>query len=106
MAASLAKGKTVINNAAMEPEIEDLAELLNKMGARIKGAGTPRMEIEGVEQLGSAEHTIIPGPDRDRNVYCGRGDHGRRARNKELQPRAPDRRDRGPSRVRGRDRGA
>jgi UDP-N-acetylglucosamine 1-carboxyvinyltransferase len=60
MAASLAKGKTVIRNAAMEPEIEDLAELLNKMGARIKGAGTPIIEIDGVEQLGGAQHTIIP----------------------------------------------
>jgi UDP-N-acetylglucosamine 1-carboxyvinyltransferase len=60
MAAALAKGKTVIHNAAMEPEIEDLAELLNKMGARIKGAGTERIEIEGVEGLGAAEHTIIP----------------------------------------------
>jgi UDP-N-acetylglucosamine 1-carboxyvinyltransferase len=60
MAAALAKGKTVIHNAAMEPEIEDLAELLNKMGARIKGAGTTRIEIEGVEGLGGAEHTIIP----------------------------------------------
>ena len=60
MAASLARGKTVIRNAAMEPEIEDLAELLNKMGARIKGAGTPIIEIEGVEQLGGAQHTIIP----------------------------------------------
>ena len=60
MAASLAKGKTVIRNAAMEPEIEDLAELLNKMGARIKGAGTPVIEIDGVEQLGGAQHTIIP----------------------------------------------
>jgi UDP-N-acetylglucosamine 1-carboxyvinyltransferase len=60
MAAVLAKGKTVINNAAEEPEIEDLAELLNKMGARIKGAGTSVMEIEGVESLGAAEHTIIP----------------------------------------------
>lgn len=60
MAAALADGKSVINNAAQEPEIEDLAELLNKMGARIKGAGTPVMEIEGVESLGSAEHTIIP----------------------------------------------
>lgn len=59
MAAALAKGKTVIHNAAQEPEIDDLAELLNKMGARIKGAGTPTMEIEGVEGLGSAEHTII-----------------------------------------------
>ena len=60
MAASLAKGKTMISNAAREPEIEDLAELLNKMGARIRGAGTPTMEIDGVEALGGAEHTIIP----------------------------------------------
>lgn len=60
MAASLAKGRTVIRNAAQEPEIDDLAELLNKMGARIKGAGTATIEIEGVEALGSAEHTIIP----------------------------------------------
>ena len=60
MAAALAKGKTTIHNAACEPEIEDLAELLNKMGARIKGAGTPTIEIEGVEGLGAAEHTIIP----------------------------------------------
>lgn len=60
MAAVLAEGRTVIRNAAMEPEIEDLAELLNKMGARIRGAGTPVMEIDGVEGLGGAEHTIIP----------------------------------------------
>src|SRR5215204_3301496 len=60
MAASLADGKTTIHNAAQEPEIEDLADLLNKMGARIKGAGTGTIEIEGVEALGGAEHTIIP----------------------------------------------
>lgn len=60
MAAVLAKGKTKIVNAAREPEIEDLAELLNKMGARIKGAGTETIEIEGVEGLNGAEHTIIP----------------------------------------------
>jgi UDP-N-acetylglucosamine 1-carboxyvinyltransferase len=60
MAAALANGKTTIHNAAQEPEIEDLADLLNKMGARIKGAGTPTIEIEGVEALGGAEHTIIP----------------------------------------------
>jgi UDP-N-acetylglucosamine 1-carboxyvinyltransferase len=60
MAAVLAKGKTTIHNAAREPEIEDLAELLNKMSARIKGAGTERIEIEGVGNLGGAEHTIIP----------------------------------------------
>jgi len=60
MAAALADGRTIIHNAAQEPEIEDLAELLNKMGARIRGAGTPTMEIDGVEALGRAEHTIIP----------------------------------------------
>jgi UDP-N-acetylglucosamine 1-carboxyvinyltransferase len=60
MAAALASGKTTIHNAALEPEIVDLADLLNKMGARIRGAGTSTIEIDGVEQLGSAEHTIIP----------------------------------------------
>jgi UDP-N-acetylglucosamine 1-carboxyvinyltransferase len=60
MAASLAKGKTTIHNAAREPEIEDLAELLNKMGAKIAGAGTETIVIEGVEDLGEAEHIIIP----------------------------------------------
>jgi UDP-N-acetylglucosamine 1-carboxyvinyltransferase len=60
MAASLARGKTTIRNAAREPEIEDLAELLNKMGARITGAGTETITIEGVEDLGEADHTIIP----------------------------------------------
>jgi UDP-N-acetylglucosamine 1-carboxyvinyltransferase len=60
MAASLAKGITIINNAACEPEIVDLAELLNKMGARVRGAGTSKIRIAGVESLGGAEHTIIP----------------------------------------------
>jgi UDP-N-acetylglucosamine 1-carboxyvinyltransferase len=60
MAAVLANGKTIIQNAALEPEIADLASLLNKMGARIKGAGTSQIEIEGVDALGAAEHTIIP----------------------------------------------
>ena len=60
MAACLARGLTTLHNAAREPEISDLAELLNKMGGRVRGAGTSRIEIEGVEALGSAEHTIIP----------------------------------------------
>ena len=60
MAASLARGKTTISNAACEPEVRDLAELLNKMGARVRGAGTPTIHIEGVEGLGAAQHTIIP----------------------------------------------
>ena len=59
MAAALAQGKTIIRNAACEPEIEDLAELLNKMGARIKGAGTSTIKIDGVEAMNGAEHTII-----------------------------------------------
>ncbi len=60
MAAVLAKGKTTIHNAAREPEIEDLAELLNKMGAKIEGAGTEEITIDGVENLHGAEHSIIP----------------------------------------------
>lgn len=60
MAAALAKGTTVLENAAREPEVVDLAELLTKMGARITGAGTSRIEIEGVEKLHGATHTIIP----------------------------------------------
>jgi UDP-N-acetylglucosamine 1-carboxyvinyltransferase len=60
MAASLAQGVTVIENAAREPEIVDLALCLNKMGARIQGVGTSRIEIEGITSLGGAEHTIIP----------------------------------------------
>src|ERR1700694_5595333 len=60
MAATLARGTTTIHNAAREPEVSDLAELLNKMGARVRGAGTPTIQIEGVGELSSAEHTIIP----------------------------------------------
>jgi len=59
MAAVLAKGKTVIESAACEPEVVDLAEFLIKMGARIKGQGTPVIEIEGVKHLQGAEHSII-----------------------------------------------
>jgi UDP-N-acetylglucosamine 1-carboxyvinyltransferase len=60
MAATLARGTTTLRNCALEPEIIDLAELLNKMGARVNGAGTDTIEIEGVASLGGAEHTIIP----------------------------------------------
>ena len=60
MAATLAEGRTVLNNAAREPEISDLAELLNRMGARVRGAGTPTITIDGIDALGGAEHTIIP----------------------------------------------
>src|ERR671939_1189883 len=60
MAAALARGTTTLRNAAREPEVEDLADLLNRMGARVRGAGTETITIEGVESLGAAEHTIIP----------------------------------------------
>lgn len=59
-AATLAQGTTVIECAACEPEIVDLANMLNAMGARISGAGSPRITIEGVESLGGVDHTIIP----------------------------------------------
>lgn len=59
MAATLAKGETVLENAAREPEVADLAELLTKMGAEIEGAGTSTIRIRGVETLHGAEHTII-----------------------------------------------
>jgi UDP-N-acetylglucosamine 1-carboxyvinyltransferase len=60
MAASLAKGTTVIENAAREPEVADLAALLNRMGAHIEGAGTSRIEVEGVNALSPTEHRVIP----------------------------------------------
>jgi UDP-N-acetylglucosamine 1-carboxyvinyltransferase len=60
MAAALAEGTTILENAAREPEIPDLARLLTAMGARIHGAGTERIEIEGVTELGRARHQIIP----------------------------------------------
>src|SRR4030095_4592648 len=60
MAAVLAEGTTVIEGAAQEPEVCDLADFLNKMGAKIEGAGTRRMIIEGVRELHGAEHDIIP----------------------------------------------
>ncbi|MBY0294453.1 MAG: UDP-N-acetylglucosamine 1-carboxyvinyltransferase [Methylobacterium sp.] len=60
MAASLAHGTTVIENAAREPEVVDLAACLAKMGARIEGAGTPRIVVEGVSRLGGARHEVLP----------------------------------------------
>lgn len=59
MAAVLAKGETIIENAAREPEVVDLAALLIKMGAKIEGAGTSTIRVQGVKTLGGAEHTII-----------------------------------------------
>jgi len=60
MAATLAEGTTTIENCAKEPEIVDLANYLNKMGAKVKGAGTGTIKIEGVDRLSGADHSIIP----------------------------------------------
>ncbi|MCA6105761.1 UDP-N-acetylglucosamine 1-carboxyvinyltransferase [Bradyrhizobium cenepequi] len=60
MAATLARGTSVITNAACEPEVADVAACLNKMGARITGAGTPRIIVEGVAGLHGARHTVLP----------------------------------------------
>src|SRR5947209_4655541 len=60
MAASLARGTTVIENAAHEPEVKDVADCLNLMGARISGAGTSRIVVEGVARLGGARHKVLP----------------------------------------------
>lgn len=60
MGAVLAQGTTVIENAACEPEVTDLAACLTKMGAKIEGAGTPRIVVTGVARLGGAHHTVLP----------------------------------------------
>jgi UDP-N-acetylglucosamine 1-carboxyvinyltransferase len=60
MAATLAEGESILLNCAREPEVEDLANLLNKMGARIEGAGTSRIRVQGVSKLTGAKHRIIP----------------------------------------------
>ncbi|MBN2577171.1 MAG: UDP-N-acetylglucosamine 1-carboxyvinyltransferase [Deltaproteobacteria bacterium] len=60
MAATLAKGTTTLENAACEPEVEELGRVLNKMGAHIRGAGTPLVTVEGVEELHPVDHAVIP----------------------------------------------
>jgi UDP-N-acetylglucosamine 1-carboxyvinyltransferase len=60
MAATLAEGETVMQNCAREPEVADLADLLNKMGARIEGAGTSTIRVKGVNKLHGAKHRVIP----------------------------------------------
>src|SRR6266851_4667793 len=60
MAATLAEGRTLLENAAREPEVEELARVLNKMGARVSGAGTDIISIDGVDELKQVEHSILP----------------------------------------------
>ncbi|HEY4283084.1 MAG TPA: UDP-N-acetylglucosamine 1-carboxyvinyltransferase, partial [Chthoniobacterales bacterium] len=78
MAAVLAEGTTIIEGAAQEPEVVDLANFLNKMGAKIEGAGTRRLIIEGVKELHGTEHDIIPdrietGTFLVAGAICGKG---------------------------------
>ena len=70
-AATLAKNVTIIENAAKEPEIVDLANQLNKMGAKIKGAGTDTIRITGVESLSGSIHTVIPDRIETGTFYAG-----------------------------------
>src|SRR5262249_45825264 len=60
MAAALAKGRTVIRNAAREPEVTDLAKFLNSLGAKIQGVGTDTLVIEGVDELGGGSYRVMP----------------------------------------------
>jgi UDP-N-acetylglucosamine 1-carboxyvinyltransferase len=60
MAAALARGRTTLENAAREPEVEELGRVLNKMGAKVQGAGTSLVTVEGVDELQPVEHTVIP----------------------------------------------
>lgn len=76
MAAVLAEGETVLENAAKEPEVTDLAELLVKMGADIKGVGTDRLVIKGVKHLHGAEHSIIPDRIETGTFLCAAGAMG------------------------------
>ena len=77
MAATLARGTTVIGNAAREPEVVDLADCLDAMGAKITGAGTSTITIEGVTSLSGARQPRVAGPHRDRYLCHGRR-HDRR----------------------------
>jgi UDP-N-acetylglucosamine 1-carboxyvinyltransferase len=88
MAATLAEGETEIVNAACEPEVVDLAVCLNAMGARIEGAGTPTIRIQGVKRLHGAHPRGRAGPDRDRDLCDGCRDDRRRCRS-EGRPSGP-----------------
>jgi UDP-N-acetylglucosamine 1-carboxyvinyltransferase len=76
MAAVLAEGETILENAAREPEVTDLAELLIKMGAQITGLGTDRLIIKGVKELHAAEHSIIPDRIETGTFLCAAGAMG------------------------------
>ena len=87
MAAVLAEGETVLENAAREPEVIDVANFLNAMGARVSGAGTSTIKIEGVTRLGGADHTVLPDRIETGTYLVGAAMTGGRVR---LNQAAPD----------------
>jgi len=90
MAATLAEGTTVIENAAKEPEVVDVADFLNKMGARISGAGSDTIVIEGVDRLHGAEHAILPDRIETGTYLVGAAITGGRVLLKKTDPRLLD----------------
>ena len=87
MAATLARGTTVIRNAAREPEIVDLAQCLRRMGAQIAGEGSDTIEVRGVDRLQRRHPPGRRRPDRARHLHAGAGDHRRRGRADRRPPR-------------------
>ena len=89
MAAAATAGTTIIRNAACEPHVQDVARMLNKMGAAIEGIGSNVMHVHGVATLGGCEHTVSPRPHRDRVVHGAGGRDRRRAADHRLRRRGP-----------------
>ena len=90
MAAALARGTTILENAAREPEVEDLARFLNRMGARIEGAGTDVITIEGVERLEGTHHRVLPDRIETGTFLVGGAITGGRVRLKDTAPELLD----------------
>ncbi len=90
MAATLAEGETVIENAAREPEVVDLANYLNRMGAQIEGAGTDTITVQGVERLRGCEHTVLPDRIEAGTFLVGAAMTGGRVRCVDVQPATMD----------------
>ncbi|MCS6947873.1 MAG: UDP-N-acetylglucosamine 1-carboxyvinyltransferase, partial [Steroidobacteraceae bacterium] len=86
MAATLAEGETVIENAAREPEVVDLANFLNQMGARIQGAGTDKIVVHGVQRLHGCQYTVMPDRIETGTYLCAGAITGGRVRAKHTRP--------------------
>ena len=77
LSAVMAEGQTVLENCAKEPHVVDLANFLNMCGADVRGAGTDVIKVRGVTQMHGCTYSIIPDPDRGRQLYGGRRGHRR-----------------------------